>query len=231
MIVNNVSIRSDKLPVTFDQSEKRCCVICSKQDEDTTVLLRKLGGLETLAKSEVVQFETTNRSESGATEPEIGYFFKRGILLSNLSLQENIALPYKYFHPESNWSHFEDKVAKWVEFFKLDVDISLRPSAVNYSNQKLISYVRNLILQPDIYILDDPFFQLSCIFRKKIVDCLLLLKEHNNFLVIGTSDLELIELLADDIIVLEKGELIGKYALTDDKREQSLKLVYDYLNE
>jgi ABC-type multidrug transport system ATPase subunit len=228
MFVNNILIRNDKPSVSFVQNNQRCCVICSKQDEDTTLLLRKLGGLETLAKKEEVQF---NESESACKEPEIGYFFKRGILLSNLTLQENIELPYKYFNPKSNWHLYEDKLLTWLEFFKLDVDISQRPSMVNYSIQKLISYVRNLILQPDIYVFDDPFFQLSCIFRKKIVDCLLLLKEHNNFLVMGTSDLELIELLADDLLVLEKGEIIGNYDLTGCNREQSMRFVCDYLNE
>ncbi len=228
MLVKNISIRENKSPVSFIQNEKRCCVICSKQDEDTTLLLRKIGGLESLNRTEEILFD---KKEAENTEKEIGYFFKRGILLSNLSLHENITLPYHYFNPESEWAEFDEKVQRWMKFFKLDIDYSQRPSMVNHSNQKLISYVRNLILQPDIYIIDDPFFQLSCIFRKKIVDCLLLLKEYNNFLVIGTSDLELIELLADDILLLEKGEIIGNYELTSANREKALRAVYDYLEE
>lgn len=225
MIVNNLVVREDKYCISFRQNEERCFVICSKQDEDTTLLLRKLGGLEKLLPSEEVQFS------HNIEDKRIGFFFKRGILLSNLTLEENIALPYKYFFTEDRWAEFEQKKNKWIEFFKLDIDQSLRPAMVNHSNQKLISYIQNLILQPEILIIDDPFFQLSCIYRKKIVDCLLLLKEYNNFLVIGTSDIEIIDLLADDVIIMEKGEIIGNYELTGSNRESALKFVQKYLDD
>lgn len=227
MNVKNLIVHEGKPPVSFEHPEDRCCVICSKQDEDTTLLLRKIGGLEHLSQSEEVIFGSLL---PGVDNRVVRFFFKQGILLSNLTLKENIALPYQFINPESCWGDFEDKVSEWINYFHLDIDLDLRPASVNHSSQKLVAYIRNLILIPDIYVLDDPFFQLSSIYRKKVVDCLQLLKDDNNFLVIGTTDVEIIEHLADDVIIIHKGDLIGRYTLTGNNRASGLNSVYQYLD-
>ena len=228
MQVRNIEVRANKPPISFDIEEKGCFVICSKQDDETSLLLRKLYGLDVLGNSESVIHD---QSDTSVKVKEFGYFFKRGLLLSNLTLAENIALPYRYFCPECNWADYESRINWWMDFFKMDIDLSNRPANVNHSLQKLVAYLRNLILEPDICFIDDPYFQLSYVFRKKLVDCLRFLKEHNKILIIGTSDLDLIELFADNVVIMEKGEIIGKYQFSNDKRDASIQAVREYLDE
>jgi ABC-type multidrug transport system ATPase subunit len=191
-------------------------------------LLRKLGGLDELNKTEEVLYESIEFNEH---ERCIGYFFKRGLLLSNLTLKENIVLPYQYLNPEECWSGYESAMAWWIDFFRIETDLASRPANAGHAIQKLIAYIRNLVFNPEICIMDDPYFQLSYVFRKKIVDCLRFLKEHHKLLVIGTSDLDLMELFAEDVLVLEKGEIIGRYDFSDNMREVSLKAIRDYLDD
>lgn len=211
--------------LSFSINAPRCCVICSVKEEEITYILRKIGDLDECDINESIHFETDK------SPVNIGYFFKQGILLSNLSLLENLELPFKYYYAPQTWGLYREKLCKWIAFFGLTMDLNKRPADTSYSEKKIVSVIRNLILEPDLYLFNDPFFQLSYVYRKKMVDCLMLLKDNNNILTIGSSDLELIELLADDVILIDKGEVIGHYEIMGTQKERSLKEIRDFLNK
>ncbi len=191
----NIHLPNIKQPVSFQVHNNRCTVIFSLFEKDLTMLLRKSCDSENLAADE---YSITK-----------GYFFKEGILLANLSLYENIILPVKYHFQSSSWKEYEEKIHKWLDFFQLKVDLNLRPSEIDFGQQKLISYIRTLILEPSIYIISSPFYQLNFRYKKKIIDCIKFLKEKRYSVLIGTEDPETVELFADYLYILRETEMTG----------------------
>ena len=179
-----------------------CTIVCNLDDEATTHLLKRIAGID---DSDNYTQQFTN--EDSSLVP-YGFFFKKGILLANLSLMENITLPYNYYYHEMDLPALEKDIGKWVSFFKLNIDLQERPAMVSVSVQKMISYIRTILLKPDVYILDDPYFQISNIYKKKIIYCLAILKENKKMMIIGTTDIEIITALADEIIVVSCGEVV-----------------------
>lgn len=215
-------------PLSFEVMPHTCMTICSRHDDITTGILRKCAGFDLLQNSEKVGYQSGINADDLA---EVCYFFKTGIMLSNLTLRENLSLPYRYHYPRNKWQEYDERVQKWVKFFHLDVDLSERPALINLSELKIIAYIRSLVLQPLLYICDAPFFQLSYPFQKKIIDCFALLKEFNNTLLIGTSDFELIEKISDQVILVDKDNYQKHYDLNTTDRIANLQAIATYLNE
>jgi ABC-type multidrug transport system ATPase subunit len=221
----DINIIVSNKTLTFSIMANKCSVICSANEEEVTHILRKIGRLDDCSNLEKVVYNTQEEILN------ISYFFKQGILLSNLSLMENIELPFKYFCPQNTWNLYRERINKWTEYFCLNIDFDKRPSDISYSEKKIVSYIRNIILEPDVYLINDPFFQLSYVYRKKMVDCLMLLKDNNNILTVGSSDFDLIAQIADVVILIDKGEVIDQYEIMGNNREKSLSSIRGFLDK
>ncbi len=87
---------------------------------------------------------------------KIGILPDKGILLQHLTVFQNIALPLRYGHFESI-----EKVTALLEPFVKEFNLvdllDLYPSSLNLDQIKKVGFVRSLINNPDLLILDDPF--------------------------------------------------------------------------
>ncbi|MDD4310631.1 MAG: hypothetical protein PHO32_09645, partial [Candidatus Cloacimonetes bacterium] len=88
----------------------------------------------------------------------LGLVFDEGIMLSNLSLKENILLPWRKRFEGGNLSSFEQQLKKWMELLKMDTDLSLRPAHVSPATRKFLGYVRAMLLKPKLLLIDDPYY-------------------------------------------------------------------------
>jgi phospholipid/cholesterol/gamma-HCH transport system ATP-binding protein len=87
---------------------------------------------------------------------KIGILPDRGILLQHLTVFQNIALPLRYGH----FVPLEKVTAllePFLEEFHLEDLLDSYPSSLNLDQIKKVGFVRALINNPDLCILDDPF--------------------------------------------------------------------------
>jgi ABC-type transporter Mla maintaining outer membrane lipid asymmetry ATPase subunit MlaF len=84
----------------------------------------------------------------------MGFAFAAGGLLSNLSLQENIALPLRFLGKPR--AELERRVGEVLERMDLQAVADLRPHAVSASARKHANLARVLALEPELILLDDP---------------------------------------------------------------------------
>lgn len=90
-----------------------------------------------------------------------GYIFDEGIMLSNLSLKENLMLPLRWLNPNLEQSEMDILIQSWMNTFELKLDLNQRPVAYRSGELKLLSYVRTLLIAPKVLIIDDPFYILN----------------------------------------------------------------------
>ncbi len=87
---------------------------------------------------------------------KIGILPDRGILLQHLTVFQNIALPLRYGHfvPLERVTVL---LEPFLKEFHLDDLLDLYPPSLNLDQIKKVGFVRSLINNPDLLILDDPF--------------------------------------------------------------------------
>jgi len=227
MLYHNTFFSDEQQKLELEFQSEKTTVLCSRYDEASGIL-RHLCGVEDIKDNEKIDEQLITH---GTEMPKVGYLFRIGALLSNLSLQENISLPYKYYYPEEQWQLFQEKTQHWLELFRLNIDLNLRPALVSPSVQKVVSYIRTILMDIKILCADDPLFELSYWYKKKMVDCLTELKESNFTMIIGTNDLFVIEQVADVVLLIDNYEITQVLRCDDGHREHNLDIIKECLTK
>ena len=87
---------------------------------------------------------------------KIGILPDRGILLQHLTVFENIALPLRHGQFQST-EKISQSLDPLLKDFELEGILDHYPSTLNLDQIKKVGFVRALMNDPDLLILDDPF--------------------------------------------------------------------------
>lgn len=181
--------RSLKQKINLSLSLAPVCVIKAAKLELATGVLNAIVGLERILEGQILIDETPLGSllQAEALPKTFGYVFADGIMLSNLTLRENLLLPYRLVVEGEVEQTFTERAAEWMERFKLDIDLELRPAFAKASDLKLLSLIRALIFNPRILILDDPYYLLNQDQRKLCFEVLQSIRQEH-FMLINSRD-------------------------------------------
>ena len=121
-------------------------------------LLRVLAGTERPRRGEVriagIAIWPGDGALSLAGRVRLGFAFAAGGLLSNLSLEDNVALPLRFLGLSK--SEVARRTAGALERLGLESVSRLRPHAVSGAARKHANLARVLALEPELVLLDDP---------------------------------------------------------------------------
>jgi ABC-2 type transport system ATP-binding protein len=94
-----------------------------------------------------------------------------------------------------------------VRFGFDDFLLSRHIQTYSSGNQKKFSYLQNMIIPPDILIVDEPFSALDPISVKTIRDIFLEYKKSHRAILLSTHLLAEAEKIADDVIIIKRGHI------------------------
>jgi cobalt transport protein ATP-binding subunit len=84
------------------------------------------------------------------------------------------------------------------------------PHRLSFGEKKKVSLATALILRPELLILDEPTANLDLLSRRALIDLLNELNAEGTTIVISTHDVEALPELADRVIVVSHGLLLGR---------------------
>jgi len=84
------------------------------------------------------------------------------------------------------------------------------PHRLSFGEKKKVSLATALVLKPALLILDEPTANLDLISRRGLIETLNELNRAGTTVIISTHDVEALPELADRIIVISDGELVGE---------------------
>ena len=186
----------ENLSLSF--SSKGITVILGPNGSGKTILTKLILGLQKIDKGFV---KITNKKNV-----KFGYTPQKTILLRR-NVFDNIAFPL--FMDGCSKNEIFEKVNLYLKRF--DIDKFKKLSARNLSGglAQFISFVRSVITEPDVLILDEPFSNLDANLKNKIENYLI----NNRFkrkIILVTHDLFQAQRLADEIILMDSGNMVSK---------------------
>lgn len=200
--------------LTADLTGMRLVGIVAEPEESAILLLRILAGLHKPAGGEVHYngssfYDLSDEARSKLIRKN-SYVFDTGGLISNLSVLENISLPYDFVNKDHPEEQKMSELKRLITKFNLDEGIlQKRPSMLNKSEVKLINYLRAFLVDPDVVFIELPLARMSKT-NEKILDELILERAHGNgktHIFATQRNLKLVE-KADAIIAIKKGEAV-----------------------
>ena len=128
-------------------------------------------------------------------------------LLPHLSVLENIAFPLRM--QGVGKEEREQRACELVELVELTGREKSYPRELSGGQQQRVGFARSLAVEPEIWLLDEPFSALDPLIRRQMQDEFLRLNEIlNKTVVIVTHDFPEALRLADRIAIMKDGQII-----------------------
>lgn len=112
-----------------------------------------------------------------------------------------------------NKDQVKEQVDKWLPRFDLVEKANEKLSKLSKGNQQKVQLISCLIHQPKLLILDEPFSGLDPINQEHVLTILSELKQLGITIVLSAHQMALVERLADQMILLNHGQLVAKGSL------------------
>jgi tungstate transport system ATP-binding protein len=186
----------ENLSLSF--SSRGITVILGPNGSGKTILIKLILGLQKTDKGEIKIINKKNI--------KFGYTPQKTILLRR-NVFDNVAFPLAMNGCKKN--EIFERVNLYLKRF--NIEKIKKNSARNLSGglAQFVSFVRSVVTEPDILILDEPFSNLDANLKNKIENYLINHK-LNRKIILVTHDLFQAQRLADEIILMDSGSMVSK---------------------
>ncbi|MCK9310483.1 MAG: ATP-binding cassette domain-containing protein [Candidatus Cloacimonetes bacterium] len=167
-----------------------CTVLYDPSEQISTAILSALIGLDGI-DSGIVQIDGMPYDEYFQNHELISTFalvFAEGIMLSNLTIRENLSLPWKLRFPSEKEDKFNAELQSLMQTLELDCDVNQRPAFISPACRKLFGFIRGVMLKPRLLLIDDPFYLFNKLERGSIFRFLNSLKPEQDMLIASADD-------------------------------------------
>src|SRR3972149_2489613 len=176
--------------------------------KSTLILL--IAGLLTPEKGEITVFneKTTSRNFQKLRQKMGIVFQDPDDQLFTQSVIEDIEYGPKNLRlPESDIKNRSDHVLEKMRIRHLR---DRPPHRLSFGEKKKVSLATALVMEPELLILDEPTANLDLVSRRDLIRTLNELNAAGTTVVISTHDVEALSELADRIVVISRGVLVGE---------------------
>ena len=175
-----------------------------------STLIRCINMLERPTAGKVIvdgqDMTVMSEKELRKARKNIGMIFQHFNLLSSATVYDNIAFPLRLSHtPEAE---IKKKVLPLLELVGLADKAHQYPSQLSGGQKQRLSIARAIVKKPDIYIFDDSFsaldYKTDAILRRRLKS----VTQNATVLIVAQRVGTIMD--ADQIIVLDQGEVVGR---------------------
>lgn len=178
-----------------------------------TTLLRCIAGLTQAPNARVIFKDQVWQSGSSflpTHKRPIGYVFQESNLFNHLSAKENLTFALK--RTKKPTITFDSV----VDLLGLGSLLNHYPNQLSGGEKQRVAIARALLIGPELLLMDEPLASLDSELKKDILPYLEELRNELNIPILYVShSLEEIARLADNVAVLQRGELALRGALND----------------
>lgn len=197
--------------VTFSVPQGKTTVIAGGSGQGKSVILKLILGLLRPDSGQVLVGDTNVSAMGYKALQELrmlfGVLFQGAALFDSLTVFENIALPLRERTRLSD-QEIRNKVTATLEQLDLTGHDEKFPAQLSGGMKKRVGLARALQLDPKIVLFDEPTTGLDPVMTKEIYELFSMTQQRLGYTaVIVSHDIPQIFALADQIILLNKGEL------------------------
>ena len=182
-------------------------VILGRSGCGKTTLLRLVSGLETLDQGEIL----------GVNSKKTSYVFQEDRLMPWLNVKKNITFGIQ------NKEIDNSKIDEIIEMVGLKKFYSAYPRQLSGGMKQRVSIARAFAYNPDFIMMDEPFSALDFFTREQMQKELLRIHQTSKCSILFvTHSIDEALILADQIIILEKGIIKSQYNIEEQSSDRDL---------
>jgi phospholipid/cholesterol/gamma-HCH transport system ATP-binding protein len=226
--LENVSFTSEDFDIIRNVSvsipRNKTTVIMGGLGSGKSTLLKLIGGIYPPDSGKVfvndTDFQSLSPKEHVRFRKSTGFAFQDSALWGNSSIYKNISLPLEFHYATMSEKEIEDRIMSLIERIGFHDSVHLRPATLSTGEQKIVSFLRAIVTNPDILFLDDPTQGMDIQFTQKLNQIIKEFKDKGCSIIAVSHDSNLVSNLADYIIILRHGELVESGFFDDIKKSR-----------
>ena len=196
--------------VNFRVREQEFVAIIGKSGSGKSTLLHMLGGLDVPTSGEVC---IAGRNIAGMNREEltifrrrkVGFIFQSYNLVQDLNVYENIVLPVKLDGKRVD----RDFVEEIIQLLQLEDKKAALPGTLSGGQQQRVAIARALAAKPQIILADEPTGNLDSMTSHEVMGLLkVVAKRYAQTIILITHDQDIAQ-MADRIVRIEDGKIVG----------------------
>ena len=137
-----------------------------------------------------------------------GFMFQDAALWENKTIFENLALPIQLHYPRRSAEEIEKRVHELLNTMNLIDSLALRPASLSEGEQKIVSFLRAIVLDPQVLFLDEPTTSIDYQLVEKMLRMIKALDEKGCTIIAVTHDAHLTAMIANHLVVLKDGRVL-----------------------
>lgn len=137
-----------------------------------------------------------------------GFVFQDAALWANKTIQENLALPLQFHQRELSRHAIDQRINILLEKTGLVDTLTLRPAQLSAGEQKVISFLRAVVLDPSTLFIDDIIPSIDHIMVERIMAMIRERKQQGCTIIAVTHDARLTSLIADHLVIMNRGRVV-----------------------
>jgi len=153
---------------------------------------------------ETIYYDSNKKINLKPQDRKVGYLFQNYALFPNMTVEENVAC---------GLSKDDDKsiVSDMIKRFHLEGLEKRYPRQLSGGQQQRVALARIIAYGPDVILLDEPFSAMDTVLREKLrIELINLLDNFEGLSILVTHDRDEAFQFCDELLVLDKGEIIAK---------------------
>ncbi|MDR2433936.1 MAG: ATP-binding cassette domain-containing protein [Treponema sp.] len=147
------------------------------------------------------------RGETLEFRRESAVVFQDSALWANQNLYQNLELPLRVHFPQFSKGERENRMHQVLAEVGYKKNLFIRPAQLSMGEQKLIAFARAMLCRPQLLFLDEWTESLDGKAAQRLIDLVKVHKGMGSTLIFVSHDLKLIKTLADDIVMIQGGEI------------------------
>ena len=206
--------------ISFELREGDLLALLGRNGAGKTTLMLTLSGLLEASNGSIV-FKGEDLTKSAAE-----HIAKKGIRLvpqgrrvfTNLSVHENLLVAAQHQHQKNAWNH--ERV--YHLFPELRQHQAQRAGTLSGGEQQMLVIARALMGNPKLLLLDEPTEGLAPLIVQTVVNAIAKLKAEGLTMIMVEQNFTVAQLLADQFVVLNTGQLAYQGSAQDIKLKPEL---------
>ena len=180
--------------------------------------IKHMLGLLTPMEGQLTISDIDIKQDVEAYRRKLSYIPEAPVIYDELTLQEHINMTAMAYNIDKEEAM--KRANPLLKTFRLENELDIFPSHFSKGMKQKVMIICAFIVDPELYIIDEPFLGLDPLGIQSMLDLMVEKKEENRTVLMITHILATAEKYCDRFLIMDKGQIVA-FGNIDELREQT----------